>query len=69
MKTTKRRTVVKGVRLTRNERAAMALAARRSEMNVSDWMRARLLADLDIRGTDESQAERQLTLSLAKAAP
>lgn len=61
----KRRTVIRAVRLTRNERAALLAAARRAGMGPSDYMRGRILAGLEVAG-DETADPRQLPLPLRK---
>jgi len=59
--TVQRRTVVKGVRLTRAERAAIQRAADSAGLGVGDFMRVRLLKDLEIRG-EQAAAPRQALL-------
>jgi len=63
----KRRTVIRAVRLTRNERAALLVAAKRAGMGPSDYMRGRLLAGLEISGVDLPDP-RQLELKLPRKA-
>jgi hypothetical protein len=63
----RRRTVIRAVRLTRNERAAILAAARQAGSGASDWMRGRLLAGLDVAGL-EAPDPRQLLLKLPRKA-
>lgn len=65
--TVKRRTVIRAVRLTRNERAAILVAAKRAGVGPSDWIRGRLLAGLDVAGL-EAPDPRQLSLKLPRKA-
>jgi hypothetical protein len=65
--TVKRRTVIRAVRLTRNERAAILVAAKRAGVGASDFMRGRLLAGLEVAGSDPPDP-RQLVLKLPRKA-